>query len=127
MPYIKPLSTPPKEDELSSDDIHTLQTHFATTNHEVMVDGQGIEWGAIDEVEVAVAARQKSPAGWLVKNVVYGGRDRYHVGVYSGQNEIVLTNLSLNAVKYVVQTIAYYARSRIRYTGHDGITPTTEE
>jgi hypothetical protein len=126
MQYITPRSAPPKEDELTPDDVRFLQSHFSTTNYEVIVDGRGIEWEKIDEVEVVKAAREKSPAGWLVKNVVYSGQERYHVGIYSGQNEIVLPNVTLQAAKYVVQTIAYYARSRIRYTGLKGITPITE-
>jgi hypothetical protein len=124
--HLVPSSTPPKEDQLTSDDVRFLQSHLNVTNYEVIVDGQVIAWDKIDEVEVAKAAREKSPAGWLVKNVIYSGKDRYHVGIYSGRGEAVLPNLSLQAAKYVVATIAYYARSRIRYTGPEGIIPTSE-
>lgn len=124
--YMVPASTPPKEDQLTSDDVSFLQNHMDVTNYEILVDGQGIAWDKIDELEVAVAARQKSPAGWLVKNVIYGGQERYHVGIYSGRTEAVLPNLSLQAAKYVVQTIAYHARTSIRYTGPEGITPISE-
>lgn len=126
MVYMLPMSTPPKEDALTLDDVRFLQTHLNVTNYEVVVDGQAIGWDKIDEVEVAKAARENSPAGWLVKNVIYGGQDRYHVGIYSGLSEAVLPNLSLQAAQYVVQTIAYYARSRIRYTGPEGITQIAE-
>jgi hypothetical protein len=120
------MSTPPKEDALTPDDVRFLQTHLNVTNYEVVVDGQAIGWDKLDEVEVAKAARENSPAGWLVKNVIYGGQDRYHVGIYSGRSEAVLPNLSLQATQYVVQTIAYYARSRIRYVGPEGITQIAE-
>lgn len=126
MVYMVPASTPPKEDDLSADDVRFLRNHMNATNFEIIVDGQSIAWDKIDEVEVAVAARQSSPAGWLVKNVIYGGKDRYHVGIYSGHHELVLPNLSLAAAKYAVQTIAYYARTRIRYTGPEGFIPITE-
>ena len=126
MVYMVPASTAPKEDELTADDVRYLRNHMNTTNFEIIVAGQSIAWDKIDELEVAVAARQKSPAGWLVKNMLYGGQERYHVGIYSGHNEAVLPNLSLAAAKYVVQTVAYYARTRIRYAGPEGIAPITE-
>ncbi len=126
MQVMVPLSTAPKEHDLSPDDVQFLQKHFAPTNYEIVVDGQGIEWSKIDEVEVAKAARAGGPAGWLIKKTLYAGQDRYHVGVYSGRHELVLPNVSLPAAKYVVQTIAYYARNRIRYTGPEDITVTAE-
>jgi hypothetical protein len=126
MTYMVPASTAPKEDDLTPDDVRYLRNHMNTTNFEIVVEGQSIAWDKIDELEVAVAARQKSPAGWLVKNMIYGGQERYHVGIYSGRSEAVLPNLSIAAAKYVVQTVAYYARTRIRYTGPEGITPITE-
>jgi hypothetical protein len=61
-----------------------------------------------------------------VRNLIFGGSDRYHVGIYSGRNELVLTNLTLEAARYVVQMIAYYARERIKYNGPDGLTATIE-
>ena len=126
MVYMVPARTAPKEDDLTPDDVRYLRNHMNATNFEIIVDRQSIPWDKIDELEVAVAARQNSPAGWLVKNVIYGGKERYHVGIYSGNNEAVLPNLSLAAAKYVVQTVAYYARTRIRYTGPEGFIPTTE-
>jgi hypothetical protein len=126
MQVMVPLSTAPKEHDLTPNDVQFLKNHFEVTNYEIIVDGQGIEWSKIDEVEVAKAARAGGPAGWLIKQAFYAGHDRYHVGVYSGRHELVLPNLSLQAAKYVVQTIAYYARERIRYTGPEDITVTAE-
>jgi hypothetical protein len=126
MQVLVPLSTAPREHDLTASDVQFLKNHLTVTNYEIVIDGQGIEWSKIDEVEVAKAARAGGPAGWLVKKAFYAGRDRYHVGVYSGRNELVLPNLSLEAAKYVVQTIAYYARERIRYTGPEDITVTAE-
>lgn len=125
MLYLVPISNAPKEDVLSPDDVRTLRAHFSVTNYEVVVDGQGIEWGNIDEIEVAKAARAGGPAGWLVK-AMYGGQDRYHVGIYSGRYELVLTNLTLQAATYVLQTLAYYARNRIPYKGPEGLSVTAE-
>jgi hypothetical protein len=126
MLYLVPLSNAPKEDKLMPEDIRFLQTHFSVTNYEVVVDGQGIEWSKIDEIEVAKAARAGGPAGWLVKNALYGGKERYHVGIYSGRYELVLPNLSFDTASYVVQMLAYYARNRIPYKGPEGITVTAE-
>ena len=124
--YMLPQSTAPREDALSTGDVRTLQSHFEATNFEVKVDGQGFAWTAIDGIEVVAAARQRSPAGWIVRNLIFGGKDRYHVGIYSGEHELVLINITLEAARYVVQTIAYYARNRIPFTGPEGITATAE-
>jgi len=124
--FLLPASTAPREDDLSAADISFLQQHFETTNREVVVDGNAIDWEKIDEIEVVVAARDPGPTGWLIKRLYYGGMDRYHVGIYSGRYELVLPNLSLAAATYVVRTIAYYARNRIRYTGPDGLAATAE-
>ncbi len=124
--YLLPQSHAPREDQLSADDRRSLQAHFAPTNFQVVVDGDGIEWGKIEEVEVVKAARERSPAGWIVRNLVFGGRERYHVGIYAGPAELVLINLTLEAARYVVQTIAYYAHNRIKYSGPDGLSATSE-
>lgn len=124
--YLLPQSHAPREDQLSAADVRALEAHFTPTNFQVVVDGQGIDWAQIEEVEVAKAARERSPAGWMVRNLVFGGRERYHVGIYAGPAELVLINLTLEAARYVVQTIAYYARNRIRYTGPDGLSATAE-
>ncbi|MBL8146198.1 MAG: hypothetical protein JNL34_07425 [Anaerolineae bacterium] len=127
MTHMLPRSSAPREDALSAGDVRTLKAHFEATNFEVKVDGQGFAWTAIDGIEVAAAARQRSPSGWIVRNLIFGGKDRFHVGIYSGEHELVLINLTLEAARYVVQTIAYYARNRIPFTGPEGLTATAEE
>ena len=115
----------PTMDGLSDEDRHTLDKRFDASAYEINVDGHRVEWAQIDEVEVAKAAREGGPAGWFVKKVIYAG-DRYHVGVYFGRDELVLTNVSLEVAKFVVQTIAYYANRAIRFTGPEGIAAVTE-
>jgi hypothetical protein len=115
----------PTMDGLTDDDRRLLEKRFDANAYEINVDGHRAEWGKIDEVEVAKAAREGGPSGWFVKNVVFGG-ERYHVGVYFGDGELVLTNITLDTAKYVVATIAYYANRSIRYTGAEGIVPVTE-
>ena len=123
--YLLPHSTAPREDRLNEGDRKTLEAHFQPNNYEVVVDGQGIDWTKIDAVEVAAAARQRSPAGWFVRNIIYRGTDRFHVGIYSGRNELDLPNLSLEAARYVVQMVAYYLRNRVEYTGPEDWVATT--
>lgn len=115
----------PSPDGLSDEERRTLDKRFDANAYEINIDGHRAEWAAVDEVEVAKAAREGGPAGWFVKNVIYAG-DRYHVGVYFGGGELVLTNVTLETAKYVVQTIAYYANHTIRYSGVEGIAPVTE-
>lgn len=107
-------------------DSKTLDKRFDANAYEVNIEGGRVEWGVIDEVELAKAARVSSPAGWFVKRVMYGGEDRYHVGVFFGRGELVLTNITLEVAKYVLETIAYYAPQPIRYTGIEGIVETVE-
>jgi hypothetical protein len=126
MVYLLPMSTRPREDALSETDVRYLQAHFDPTNYELVVDGQGIDWAKIDAVEVATAARMRTPAGWFVRNILYGGSERYHVGVYSGRHELVVPNLTREAARYVVQTIAYFLRDRVRYTGPEDFAPLAE-
>jgi hypothetical protein len=54
------------------------------------------------------------------------GGERYHVGIYYGGLEAVLTNLTLNAARHIVQTIAFYAPQPVKYTGPDGLSPLVE-
>ncbi len=112
----------PTIEELSEEDRRTLGKRFDANAYEINIDGTRVEYGAIDEVEVAKAAREGGPAGWFVKKVIYAG-ERYHIGIYFGEGEAVLTNVTLPAASYVVQTIAYYANNAIRYTGLEGISP----
>ncbi len=116
MLYLKRLTSAPSKADLSADDLKTLDKHFDVNRYELNIDGEQVEWGLIDEVEVAEAARSNNPSGWLVKHLVFGG-ERYHVGVYFGKEELVLTNLSEAAARYVVALIAFYATRDIRYSG----------
>ena len=115
----------PSLDNLTEEDRRTLDKRFDANAWEVNIDGRRAEWGVIEEVEVAKAARERGPAGWFVKKVIFAG-DRYHVGLYFGSEELVLTNVTLEAARFVVQTIAYYANNVIRYKGLDGIVAVAE-
>jgi hypothetical protein len=126
MIYLLPLKNAPKQDNLTAKDIAFLQQHFEVTNYEVVFDGYGLDWTKIDEIEVVEAARSKSPAGWFVRNVLYGGDIRYHIGIYSGRNEIVLPNLNTETAKYILATIGYYLRDRVKYTGPQALAITVE-
>lgn len=122
MAYLERIEQRPTMDGLSDEDRRALDKRFDANAYEINVDGQHVEWGAIDEVEVAKAAREGGPAGWFVKKVIFAG-ERFHVGVYFGQGELVLTNITLEAAKFVVQTIAYYANHAIKYSGVEGVAP----
>ncbi|NDJ62008.1 MAG: hypothetical protein GYB67_12830 [Chloroflexi bacterium] len=126
MAYLLRPYAAPRKTELTPREIQHLERHFAADSIEINIDGEPIDYGHIDEVEVAQAARVSALSGWLVKNLFYGG-ERYHVGVYFGRGELVLPNLTLNAAKYVVQIIAYYSHKPIRYTGPDGLSPLSED
>ena len=115
----------PSMEGLSEEDRRTLDKRFDANAWEINIEGHRAEWGVIDEVEIAKAARERGPAGWFVKNIIYAG-ERYHVGIYFGSQELVLTNVTLEAAKFVVQTIAYYANNVIRYKGPDDLVPVTE-
>lgn len=124
MAILARLEERPTMDALSDEDKRTLNKRFDANAYEINIDGIRAEYGKIDEVEVAKAAREGGPAGWFVRKFVFAG-DRYHVGVYFGEREAVLTNVTLPAASYVVQTIAYYANNSIRYTGLEGVAPVT--
>lgn len=119
--YLMRLKVRPDEAKLSNFERSHIQQHFDPYAAEVVINGELIDWRAIDEVEVAKAARAHGPSGWLVKGM-FGG-DRYHVGIYYGAYEAVLQNLTLNSAEYVIRMIAFYAPNRIRYTGVDGLSP----
>lgn len=99
-----------------------IQQHFDPYANEVVINRDTIGWDTIEEVEVAEAARSTGPAGWLVKYLFMGG-SRYHVGVYFGREEAVLTNMTLNCARYIVQMIAFYAPKRVLYNGPEDICP----
>ena len=119
--YLQRLKVRPDPDKLSAGDRSHLQTHFDPYAGEVVINGEAVDWRSIDEVEVAQAARAAGPSGWFVKQLY--GDERYHVGVYYGEYEAVLTNLTLQSAEYVVRTIAFYAPQSIRYSGVEGLSP----
>ena len=125
MTYLARVEQRPSMTGLSEEEQGILKKRFDANAYEINVDGHHTAWDAIEEVEVAKAAREGGPAGWFVKKVIFSG-ERYHVGVYFGRDELVLTNVTLESAKFVVQTIAYYANRAIRYTGVEGIAPVTE-
>jgi len=124
MPNLARVERRPDMDALTDEDRRTLDKRFDANAWEINIDGRRAEWGAIDEVEVAKAARERGPAGWFVKKIIYAG-ERYHIGIYFGSEELVLTNVTLEAARFVVQTIAYYANNVIRYKGLDGLVAVT--
>lgn len=115
----------PAIETLTAEEQRLLSKHFDANAYELNIDGKRVDWKAIDEVEVAQAARESGPSGWFVKKFVFGG-ERYHVGVYFDEQEAVLINLTLPAASFVVQTIAYYANKPIQYKGIEGVAPVTE-
>lgn len=115
----------PSPEGLTDEERRTLDKRFDANAYEINVDGKRVAYGAVEEVEVAKAAREGGPAGWFVKKVIFAG-DRYHVGVYFDGGELVLTNITLETAKFVVQTIAYYANHAIKYSGVEGIAPVVE-
>ncbi len=126
MPYLAQVEQRPSPDPLTDEERRTLDKRFDANAYEVNVDGQHVEWGRIDEVEVAQAARETGLSGWIVKHLVFAG-ERYHVGIYFGGDEAVLTNVTQATAAFVVATIAYYARQPIRYAGVEGIAPLRED
>jgi hypothetical protein len=125
MPLLQRINYRPNLDAVSPKEQEMLARNFDPGSVDVIINGDTIRWDYIEEIEVALAARQKGLSGWLVKNLVMGG-DRYHVAFYFGREEAVLINLTLPAAQYVVQTAAYYLTKRVKYTGPEGIAPTTE-
>lgn len=122
--YLQRSTTRPNPDALSPADSKFIQEHFNVYGGSLTVEGQPVDWSAIEEIEVAVAPHISGPAGWFVRNVIVR-EDRYHVGLYSGQNEIVLPNLTLPVAKYIVGCIAHFAPLPVRYTGLPDFVPTT--
>jgi hypothetical protein len=125
MTYLQRSNARPDLDDLSPVEVRALQHRFDPYAGEVVVEGQSIGWDEIEEVEVARAARASGPAGWLVRYLVHGG-ERYHVGLYFGQQEAILPNVTLKVARYVVQCVAFYAPQSVRYTGPDDLVPLKE-
>ena len=125
MPYLQRSTTRPNPDALSPDDSRYLQEHFNVYGGNLTVQGQPVDWSAIEGIEVVVAPHIAGPAGWFVRKVVVR-EERYHVGLYSGHNEIILPNLPLTVAKYIVACIAHFAPLPVRYSGLSDFTPITE-
>lgn len=126
MNYLERPKAPPRLDDLADNERRALDHKFDAHPAELTVHGQSIPWNRIDEVEIAKAARQRTLAGWFVRNIVYA-EERYHVGIYFGSEEAILPNLPLKAAQFVVQSIAYYMQSPIRYAGVEGLVPVVKE
>lgn len=125
MLYLQRSTNRPNPDALSDADSRFVQEHFNIYGGNLTVEGQPVDWSAIEEIEVAIAPHISGPAGWFVRNVVIR-EDRYHVGLYSGRDEIVLPNLTLAVAKYIVGCIAHFAPLPVRYTGLSDFAPTVE-
>lgn len=124
MMYLQRLNVLPSLDDLTPAEARYLHEHFDAYAGEVIVNGQAIPWDWINEVEVVKSARAAGPAGWVVRHLVHG-EQRYHIGLYFGTMEAVLSNVTLNIARHVVQTTAYHAPSPVAYTGPDGLSPVT--
>ena len=123
MNYLVRPNGPPFIDPLAEADQRYIRGHFDAHPAELTVDGFVIPWQTIDEVEVVKATRRRDLSGWFVRKIVYQ-EDRYHVGIYFGDQEKVLANVTLAVAKHVVQAIAYYMQTPIKYTGLDDIAQT---
>ena len=75
---------------------------------------------------MVVAPHISGPAGWFVRKLVTR-EERYHIGLYSGHDEIILPNLTLPVAKYIVASLAHFAPLPVRYSGLPDFTPTSDE
>lgn len=125
MPFLQRLNYRPNMDAIGERERESLARDFDPASTDVVIHGDAVQWSIIEEVEVAVAARSRGAAGWIVKHLVMSG-ERYHVALYFGREEHVLPNLTREAAEYVVRTVAYYAPKLVRYTGPEGFAPTVE-
>lgn len=121
---LKRISFRPNLEKLQSGEANMIRERFDPYAGEVLVNGHVVYWDSIQAVEVVRAPRVSGLAGLFVLHLVYGA-ERYHVGIYSHTDEVVLPNLSLIAAQYVVQSIAFYAPNTVRYTGPDGLVATS--
>lgn len=122
----RPISRP-KLEGLTPADVKTIEAHFRADSVEMQIDEQIIEYSLINEIEVAQAPRQRTPAGWFVKKVLYGGDERYHLAIYYAKHhEMVLPNLSQKVAQYIIGNIAFYSRNPIRFKGPENFVTTTD-
>jgi non-ribosomal peptide synthetase component F len=116
MPSIARSPARPILTDLPPEVAQVLTDSFDAYGLEVVVNGEAFRWDEITEVEVAKAARAIGPAGWFVRHLVHG-EDRYHVGIYAGEREQIIPNVTLPVVQAILGAIAYYAPRPIPYTG----------
>lgn len=126
MRYLIRSKARPDMDALTPNEMRSIGNTFDPYAGEVIVNGEVIRWNEVEELEVVLAPRATGAAGWLVRNVVHAG-ERYHVGLYYGDQEAVLPNVTLTVARYITQCVAYYAPLPVRYKGPDGLIPTVEE
>lgn len=127
MSYLQQLDEQPDPDELSARDVQSLHRRFEADSRELSIYDQVIPWEAVGAVEVAVAPRMSGPAGWLVRQFLHSGGDRYHVGIYTTDDEeAVLPNVTWETARFVVRTIAFFAPGPVAYTGPDDVAQLTE-
>lgn len=119
--YLERLQAPPAPDDLSGAEQRYVNEHFEAHAAEVYINGAALDWDRVDAVEVVAAARVAGPSGWLLKQLI--GTDRYHLGIYAGKQEQILTNIPLTVAQFIVQTIAYHAPNPVRYSGVEGLAP----
>jgi hypothetical protein len=126
MPFLQRLKERPVLDTLAEPDQHQLARHLLVEPDAMFIDGEPIPWAVIDEVEVAKAPDVAGPLGGLVRWFAHGGHESYHLAVYYGYREAVLSNISLAAAAFIVQTVAHHASRPVRYVGPEGLAPLTE-
>lgn len=126
MTYLQRINYRPTMANMNKTDERFLTNHFDAYGEEMVMSGEPIRWDIIEEVEVVVAPRASGAAGWIVKRFFLNNEVRYHVGVYFGHREAVMPNITWDVAKYIVESIAYYAPKRVRYSGPDNLVPITE-
>ncbi|MBZ0295490.1 MAG: hypothetical protein K8L99_23230 [Anaerolineae bacterium] len=123
MAYLQRRREYPSTDDLAPNDLRHVSDHFSTYGAELWIDGEVINWDAVEAVEVAQSPGVAGFMGWLVKLVAHGGTPRYHVALYYGFRESVLHDISLEETHYILQAVAYYAPHPVRYEGPEGLVP----
>ncbi len=126
MTYIQRIDYRPSMEALAQEDQTHVVNHFDAYGEEMMMEGQPVPWKVIEEVEVVVAPHAMGLAGWIVKNLLQKGENRYHIGVYFGRQEAVFPNVTWDVAKYVLENIAYYTPQQVKYTGPENLVPLTE-
>lgn len=126
MTFLQRINYRPTTEKLAEADANFVVNRFDAYGAEMVLDGQVVPWHVIEEVEVVVAPHAAGLAGWIVKNVLLRGEERYHVGVYFGRQEAILPNVTWDVARYVVENIAYYAGQKIKFTGPEDLVPLTE-